>query len=112
MRNRQSDVAKLWSPSGLACVPLCTRMNQGPQHNRAPPLLPHTADDSSGVEQDFSEMCDIEVHALEYGCLTSPQNRMPCLEDRERLISVTCSHQCNELEVGAQAEGLQKRKRE
>ena len=80
-------------------------MNQGPQHNRAPPLLPDIADDSSGVEQDFSEICDIEVHALEYGCLTSSQNRMPCMEDREKLISVTCSHQCNELEVGAQAEG-------
>lgn len=50
-------------------------------------------------------MHDVEVHALEYGCLNSPQNRIPCLEDRERLTSVTCSHQCNELEVGAQTEG-------
>lgn len=105
MKEQQSDMAKLWSPSGLACVPLCTSMHQGPQRNHAPPLLSDVAGGSSGVEQDFSEMCDVEVHALEYGCLNSPQNRIPCLEDRERLTSVTYSHQCNELELGAQAEG-------
>lgn len=47
-------------------------MNQGPQRNHAPPLLPDVADGSSGVEQDLSETCDVEVHALEYGCLNSP----------------------------------------
>lgn len=82
-----------------------TPVNQGPQHNRVPPLLQHGAGGSSAAMQDVNETCDVQVHALEHRCSTSPKNSMSCLEDRE-LPALVNNTFLPALEAGTSAVGL------